>query len=73
LRSTLEDLGASAPELLPFVRSYRGGYTREDRREIERELFANRLLGVTATSALELGVDIGSLDVTLHLGESKTR
>ena len=40
-----------------------GGYTKEERRTIEAELFSGRLLGVTATCALELGVDIGDLDV----------
>ncbi|KAM3569111.1 hypothetical protein VYU27_008780, partial [Nannochloropsis oceanica] len=40
----------------------------EDRRRIERNLFAGQLLGVTATCALELGVDVGNLDVTLHMG-----
>lgn len=41
-----------------------GGYTKEERRVIEAELFSGRLLGVTATCALELGMDIGDLDVS---------
>ncbi|CAM9143408.1 unnamed protein product [Choristocarpus tenellus] len=68
LRYCLQDLDTSAPHLTSLVRGYRGGYTKGDRREIEGKLFANQLLGVTATCALELGVDIGELDVTLHLG-----
>ncbi|CAI5471191.1 unnamed protein product [Closterium sp. Yama58-4] len=40
----------------------------QDRRRIERELFHGRLRAVAATSALELGVDVGALDATLHLG-----
>ena len=47
---------------------YRAGYNKEKRREIERALFGGQLLGVVATTALELGVDVGSLDATLHLG-----
>lgn len=50
------------------VEPYRGGYMLCDRREIEKKLFQKELLGVVATSALELGVDIGGIDLTLHTG-----
>ena len=40
----------------------------QERREIENALFTGKLWAVAATNALELGVDVGSLDATLHLG-----
>jgi len=48
-------------ELSAKVMSYRGGYTSQDRRKIEQSMFNGDLLGIIATTALELGVDIGSL------------
>ena len=68
LRHTQRLLRSVAPEAVAKVMAYRGGYTKSDRREIERSLFSGQLLGVVATSALEVGVDIGCLDATLHLG-----
>jgi DEAD/DEAH box helicase domain-containing protein len=53
------------PELSPLVRPYRGGYLAAERREIETELFEGRLAGVVATSALELGIDVGTLDACI--------
>jgi DEAD/DEAH box helicase domain-containing protein len=50
------------------VESYRGGYTAEVRRSIESRLFRRDLLAVVGTNALELGVDIGGVDLTLHCG-----
>ncbi|MGH3020588.1 MAG: DEAD/DEAH box helicase [Gaiellaceae bacterium] len=47
---------------------YRAGYTPAQRREIERRLVQGDLLGVTATDALELGIDIGLLDCALSIG-----
>src|SRR5947209_5397468 len=48
-----------------MVRPYRGGYLAAERREIETELFEGRLAGVVATSALELGIDVGTLDACI--------
>jgi DEAD/DEAH box helicase domain-containing protein len=50
------------------IRGYRGGYLPLKRREIERGLREGSVLGVVSTNALELGVDIGSLDVAVLLG-----
>jgi len=47
---------------------YRAGYTPSQRREIERRLVEGELLGVTATDALELGIDIGLLDAAISVG-----
>jgi len=47
---------------------YRAGYTPAQRREIERRLVEGELLGVSATDALELGIDIGSLDAAISVG-----
>lgn len=50
------------------IAPYRAGYLPEERREVERRLFDGELLGVTATNALELGIDVGSLDAAVVTG-----
>lgn len=57
-----------APELGKKISSYRAGFLPEERREIERKLFSGELAGVISTSALEVGVDIGGLDVCILVG-----
>ena len=65
-RSKLEGSGHRAQAAR--VSSYRGGYLPLERREIEAKLFSGETLGCIATSALELGVDVGTLDCTVHVG-----
>ncbi len=60
------------PELRDSVRSYRSGYLAAERREIEAELNDGKIRAVAATSALELGVDIGGLDATVLCGFPST-
>jgi len=55
---------ATAQRLAP----YRAGYTPQQRRDIERRLVEGELLGVSATDALELGIDIGLLDCAISVG-----
>ncbi|XP_024168520.1 uncharacterized ATP-dependent helicase YprA isoform X1 [Rosa chinensis] len=65
---TREILQETAPHLAESICSYRAGYIAEDRRRIESDLFNGKLSGIAATNALELGIDVGHIDVTLHLG-----
>ncbi len=62
LRHSLDRLD---PELAERVSPYRAGYTPAQRHDIERRLAAGELLGVVATNALELGIDIGELDAAI--------
>ena len=60
--------GRQAPEMRRFMSSYRAGFLPEERREIEARLASGKLRGVISTSALEMGIDIGGLDVCLLVG-----
>src|SRR5919197_310599 len=62
-RFTAERLGDDAG-----LSPYRAGYTAAQRREIERRLKEGELLGVSATNALELGIDVGLLDCVISVG-----
>ncbi|MEA2170170.1 MAG: box helicase protein [Solirubrobacteraceae bacterium] len=63
VKNKLEDLGH--PLLTPRIAPYRAGYTAQQRRELEQRLVDGDLLGVIATDALELGIDIGELDAAV--------
>ena len=56
------------PELREKISAYRAGFLPEERREIEARLNRGELAGVISTSALEMGVDIGSLDLGILVG-----
>ncbi len=71
-RKTVELILSSFQQYFPQwrdrLRGYRSGYLPQDRREIEKGLRENQISAVVATNALELGVDIGALDVSILVG-----
>ena len=68
LTKYLKDVFDHDPRKPPRIRAYRGGYLPTERRDAERAMRDGRIDGIVTTSALELGVDIGSLDVVVLNG-----
>jgi DEAD/DEAH box helicase domain-containing protein len=68
LLTYLQQANPPKPGQAEPIRGYRGGYLPGERREIERGLRDGRILGVVTTNALELGIDIGSLDACVMAG-----
>ena len=64
----LKDAFERGPLPASAIRGYRGGYLPRERRRIEKQLREGEILGVVATNALELGIDIGSLDAVVLAG-----
>jgi len=67
-RYVRDALTSEAAGLAEKVIPYRGGYSPEERRDMERRLREGELLGVSATRALELGIDIGMLEACIIVG-----
>src|SRR5271170_4701839 len=68
LLTYLQQANPQPPGKQDAIRGYRGGYLPNERREIERGLRDGRIRGVVSTSALELGIDVGSLDTVVMAG-----
>ena len=68
LLAYLRQANPQPPGRAETIRGYRGGYLPNERREIERGLRGGRIRGVVSTSALELGIDVGSLDAVVMAG-----
>ena len=68
LLTYLQQAFPTSPGTPQTVRGYRGGYLPGERREIERGLREGRIRGVVTTNALELGIDVGSLDAVVMAG-----
>jgi DEAD/DEAH box helicase domain-containing protein len=67
-RWSRETLKEKTPRLVEAVTAYRAGYLPEERRDIERNIRNKKIIGVASTNALELGIDIGSLDSVIISG-----
>lgn len=71
--TNMEGKPSLGKDLSHLVAGYRGGYTPEERKEIENRLSSGKLMGVISTNALELGIDIGRLDLSIMCGFPGTK
>lgn len=71
--SNMDNKPSLGRNLSHLVAGYRGGYTPEERKEIEAKLASGKLSGVVSTNALELGIDIGKLDIVVEAGFPGTK
>jgi ATP-dependent helicase YprA (DUF1998 family) len=68
LEKAREIVRSTNEHIVSQISSYRGGYVKEYRREIERNVSTGFTNGLISTNALEMGIDIGNLDITIHTG-----
>lgn len=73
LKEARDKLDAEMFPMSGKIAGYRGGYTPQERKEIEQKMMSGELLGLVSTNALELGIDIGKLDSTVIVGYPGTR
>ena len=71
--SNVDGLPTLGKDLSDKISGYRGGYTPEERKDIERRLSRGNITGVIATNALELGIDIGDLELAISCGFPGTK
>ncbi|GIW48958.1 MAG: putative ATP-dependent helicase YprA [Caloramator sp.] len=70
--ANVEDI-PSLLDLTDKIAGYRGGYKKEERKDIEKRLVKGEINGVIATNALELGIDIGDIDIVICSGFPGTK
>lgn len=72
-RDRMDEAGFLSNASSDRIAGYRGGYTPMERKEIEQKMISGKLSGLISTNALELGIDIGSLDTTVLVGYPGTK